>query len=121
MPTFPRGPSQRLRLAAYALLVLGWLAAIGVYLAAVHGAADSAAQGEDSLERSAQELLQLERIGGKSMVRILDFERWVGSLWHGQRLAATLAVLTTIVVLLCLYIADLIGEDDHKPISQDSD
>ena len=36
----------------------------------------------------------------------------VGWLWHGERLAYTLAALSALIALLGWYIADLIGDED---------
>jgi hypothetical protein len=41
-----------------------------------------------------------------------QFDRWLASLWHGRRLAYTLAVLSALsagVALLCFYICRLDG------------
>jgi hypothetical protein len=55
---------------------------------------------------------QVERLGGMSAVYALEFHRWFLSLWHGRRLAYTLAALSAAVALLCFYIAGLMAEDE---------
>jgi hypothetical protein len=43
----------------------------------------------------------LERIGGKAAVAAAEFNDWFDNLWHGRRLAGTLAVLSVGASLLC--------------------
>jgi len=55
---------------------------------------------------------QLERLGGRASVRTAEFDQWLSSLWHGRRLAATLAVLGLVVGGACWRIGALMAEDD---------
>jgi hypothetical protein len=111
-------PRERLRLAAGLILIVGVLAAVIVYIAAadqadpdalgyqiVGGQAYAIGAGD-----SSRELQQLERLGGKAAVQTFKFQRWVDSLWHGQRLAYTLLLLGTGVAALCWYVAGLMDE-----------
>lgn len=41
----------------------------------------------------------LERFGGKAAVFADEFNRWFSSLWHGKRLAGTVAVLSILIAL----------------------
>ena len=112
--TAPRpAPAQRLRVAAGVVLVAGWLAAAAVYLAAPEPARADAYGGAYAAkpEGSVREQQALERLGGKAAVGAVAFNRWVASLWHGRRLAYTLAAGATVVGLLCLHIAGLMAED----------
>ena len=112
-------PASRLYLAGIILLVVGLIAAALVYFLAAHpadanGAGYSIVGGNTyalSLDESSRELQQVERLGGKPAVLALEFHRWFLSLWHGQRLAYTLAVLSAAIALLCFHIAGLMGED----------
>ncbi|MGH8822710.1 MAG: hypothetical protein ACREWJ_15665 [Rhodoferax sp.] len=112
-------PASRLYLAGTILLVVGLIAAIVIYfLAANQTGADAAGYNivggtayPITLDDSSRELQQVERLGGKPAVLALEFHRWFLSLWHGQRLAYTLAVLSAAVALLCFHIAGLMGED----------
>jgi hypothetical protein len=47
----------------------------------------------------------LERIGGKSAVLGVEFMDWFRGLWHGRRLAYTLASLSAGGFLVCFYLA----------------
>ncbi|WP_077033699.1 hypothetical protein [Pelomonas sp. KK5] len=61
---------------------------------------------------------QLEHIGGKAAVWAVEFNEWMGSLWHGKRLAATVAVLAAVAMLACFHVAGLM--DDHPEGDADS-
>jgi hypothetical protein len=111
-------PRQRLCLAAVVILIAGVLAAVVVYIAAaneadpealgyqiVGGQAYAIAAGD-----SSRELQQLERLGGKAAVLTFKFQRWVSSLWHGQRLAYMLLLLSGAAALLCWHLAGLMDE-----------
>ena len=54
-----------------------------------------------SIHNSKRHLLELERIGGKAAVVAAEMNEWFDSLWHGKRLAGTLAVLSVGISLLC--------------------
>jgi hypothetical protein len=95
---------RRLHLAGVLVLVLGWFAAALVFVAARR--ADDARA--DAF--SPSEHYQLERLGGKAAARAVEFDRWFASLWHGERLARTLALLSLAVGGSCLYLAGLMGE-----------
>jgi hypothetical protein len=112
-------PHGRVRLAGLAIAVIGLVAAAIVYFTA-SGQADVNAVGYEmaggnayaiTLQDSQRELQQLERIGGKSAVLTLQFRLWFASLWHGRRLAWTLAGLSLALALLCFHIASLMAED----------
>jgi hypothetical protein len=111
-------PRERLRLAAGLILIVGVLAAVIVYIAAANEA-DPDALGYEIVGGqayaigagdSSRELQQLERLGGKAAVQTFKFQRWVDSLWHGQRLAYTLLLLSAAVAGLCWYVAGLMDE-----------
>ncbi len=112
-------PRSRLYLAGAIILAVGLIAAALVYFLAANptdtGAAGYRIVGGNvyalTLAESTRELQEVERIGGKSAVLLLEFHRWFLSLWHGRRLAYTLALLSAAVALLCFYVAGLMGED----------
>ena len=54
-----------------------------------------------SVNRSKKYRGDLERIGGKAAVAAAEFNEWFDGLWHGRRLAGTLAVLAIGASLLC--------------------
>jgi hypothetical protein len=111
-------PRDRLHLAGVVILVAGLLAAVFVYISAA-GQTDPEAIGYRIVggqayaiapDDSAHELQQLERLGGKAAVMTFKFQRWFSSMWHGQRLAYPLLVLSAAIALLCFHIASLMGD-----------
>ncbi len=92
---------SRVRLAGTVILVVGWLAALFVYLAMGDepdaNAGYQIINGQSyaiPLDSSTAEMQQLARIGGKASVWTYQFDRWLASLWRGRRLAYTLAMLS---------------------------
>jgi hypothetical protein len=79
---------RRLRFAAVAILIAGLVGAIWIYLAA-------APPTEDALRydpmQSKKYLHDLELYGGKANVLAVQIMDWFESLWHGTRLAYTVA------------------------------
>ena len=92
----------RLRLIAAAILVVGFGSAIGIYLAAVNGPANPFGLEPDE---SKQYLRQLEMYGGTANVLATELREWFSSLWHGKRLAVTVACLTTVLALGFFFVA----------------
>ena len=54
----------------------------------------------------------VERLGGKATVQTVRFNDWLGSLWQGQRLGLTLAVLGLVIGGACRHVGGLMQEDD---------
>ena len=117
--TSPASPSprSRLHLAGVLILVVGWLAAALVYFTA---GGDSGAGGGNyqvvdghvyQQSASKAQLQMTERMGGLATVRMAEFDDFLGSLWHGERLAFTLALLSTVVALACIHFAGLAAEE----------
>ena len=79
---------------AAVILVLGLGGALWIYVAAALAPVD--ASGEDPTD-SKQYQRQMELYGGKANVLAADLMRWLGSLWHGRRLALTVACATVLV------------------------
>ena len=87
-----------------AIVAIGLIAAAAAYVTAT---ADSAA---DQVAQQ-REMRELARLGGTATVQTVKFNQWVGSLWHGERLAGTLAVLGLIVGGACWKIGELMAEE----------
>jgi hypothetical protein len=93
---------QRLGLA---LIAAGLVAGVAVYASAASGPdADAVAQ--------QREMREVARLGGTATVQTVKFNLWLASLWHGERLGLTLAVLGFVVGGACWRIGSLMGEDD---------
>lgn len=53
----------------------------------------------------------IELNGGKAAVVVDDIDRWLGSLWHGRRLAYTLGTLAIGLALACFFVAERLLDD----------
>jgi hypothetical protein len=53
----------------------------------------------------------IELYGGKAAVVVDDIDRWLGSLWHGKRLAYTLGALAIGLALACFFVAARLLDD----------
>jgi len=58
-----------------------------------------------------REMRELARLGGTASVETVKFDQWMDSLWHGQRLAFTLAVLGLVVGGACWHVGGLMDEE----------
>jgi hypothetical protein len=88
-----------------AIIAAGLVAGAAAYVTA------SADPDADALAQQ-REMQQVERLGGTATVQTVKFNQWVGSLWHGERLAGTLAVLGLLVGGACWKLGELMAEDD---------
>ena len=86
-------------------LGLALVAGAAVYF---HAAADPQA---DALAQE-REMREVARLGGTATVQTVKFNLWLASLWHGERLGWTLAVLGLVVGGACWRVGALMGEDD---------
>ena len=90
----PTTPHSRHRTVAAAILAVGWAIALGVYVSATPVVENPEVE---DIEHSKAYLRQTEMIGGKAAVLGNDLREWFDSLWNGQRLAFTIAVMTIVV------------------------
>ncbi|MFH0130116.1 hypothetical protein [Variovorax sp. EL159] len=112
-------PHRRLRQTGIVILIAGWIVAGILFLVAernedVKAADQRVVNGQVytvPLDASKRELQEVERMGGKATVWMVESEAWLGSLFHGKRLAYTLAVLSTAVAGVCIYLAALAAEE----------
>jgi len=104
----------RLYVVAAAILLGGLLSATWIYLAATDDVSDSdifsyeIVNGQKyALKKSDSKRYQseMERLGGKFNVTLDEATDWLSSLWHGKRLAYTIAVLAILAALACHWIA----------------
>jgi hypothetical protein len=80
--------SRQLRILAASILVLGLAGAIAIYIAAASSGAVSSSYDP---EQSKQYLRTMELYGGKANVLAAELRAWFDALWHGTRLAYTVA------------------------------
>lgn len=98
---------------AAGILIAG-LSVSAIVLAMAPAEADESDAGfyMSSVNNSKKYRGDLERIGGKAAVAAAEFNEWFGGLWHGRRLAGTLAVLSIGASLLC-FLASRIPPPDE--------
>ena len=89
------------------------LAVVAVFLVLAAAAwAQAGPDDEVDAVEHQREMQQLERLGGRASVQTAEFDQWLSSLWHGRRLAGTLAVLGLVVGGACWRVGGLMAEDD---------
>jgi len=77
-----------------AILIVGLVTAIGIYVSAARSTDDMIAY---EIEHSKQYQRTLELYGGKANVIAVEITKWFDSLWHGTRLAYTVACATVLL------------------------
>jgi hypothetical protein len=85
------------RLLPAIVLAGGWAAAVAVFLLAAPVQEDADVY---DLTHSRRYERQLQVIGGKAAVMGNEINDWLASLWHGKRLAYTIAAGTAVVALV---------------------
>jgi hypothetical protein len=104
----------RLYLAGAVILVGGLVSAAWIYLAATNDTNKSEIVGYEfvngqkyAIRKSDSKRYQheMERLGGKFNVDLDEFNEWLSGLWHGKRLAYTIAILSLVAALACYWIA----------------
>ena len=108
----PTPPPARVRFVTRAILALGFAAAVVIYLTAQPPPGN--ALGYDPLD-TKRYLHDLEVYGGKANVLAAEFRDWFDSLWHGKRLAITVAVLTVMAALAYKFFATPLPPDADAP------
>jgi len=100
--------SRLWRVASGLILVFGLLAAAIVYLTAppqigANGGDHAAGTAAYSIvpRDSKQYFSDVQNVGGKPALLADDLNWWLADLWHGRRLAYTMAALTIIFALTC--------------------
>ena len=107
---------KRIYYSGVVALVAGLIGAALIYVFSVEvPATDPATQmaSRRAYERS------IELFGGKAMIPMVRFNQWLGTLWHGERLAFTVGVLSIVVALACFWAAGRVLE--NMPGDQDED
>jgi hypothetical protein len=84
------------------LLVLGFGSAVVIYRAAMAAPVDPPV---DELMSTKKSLREMQLIGGNADVVAHEIKEWFLGLWHGTKLAGTVAVLTVGVTLVFRFVA----------------
>jgi hypothetical protein len=102
---------RRLRLLGIGVLATGLLATVVVRQRAPpdDGAAYLFKSGTLLSGNAKRYENEMKGLGGQSNVMAAEFREWFDSLWHGRRLATTLAVLSVGSALACLLLAQLLN------------
>lgn len=95
-------PQARLRAGTLAILVIGFASAVAIYLTA-HPAPGNPLGYEP--EDTKKFVHDMEVYGGKGNLLAYEFRQWLGSLWHGKRLAITVTVITVIAACVFAFFA----------------
>jgi hypothetical protein len=101
-------PQARVRVGTVAILVIGFATAVVIYLIAQPPPGNPL--GYDPLD-TKKYLHDLEVYGGKANVLAAEFREWFDSLWHGERLAFTVAVITVIAACAFKFFATPLPSD----------
>jgi hypothetical protein len=105
----PPSPLQkRLYFTGAAILLAGFIAAALIYASAPPP--DSAVAMYSIVDPRYQ--IELQQIGGNAAVLMAQFHQWFDSLWHGVRLAYTIAVLGIIGAGVCFFIGYFFADDE---------
>src|SRR5450759_4981144 len=99
---------ERIRAGTRAILVLGFAAAVVIYLTAQPPPENPL--GYDPLD-TKKYLHDLEVYGGKANVIAAQFRDWFDALWHGKQLAFTIAVITVIAASAFKFFATPLPPD----------
>jgi hypothetical protein len=115
MSITPAARTRLLRGLSNAILIAGFLAAVVIYSTA-------APPPDDPLggpEGSKQSLREVQMYSGEAGVLADEIREGFGSLWHGTRLAFTVAVLAALAAGACRFVAVPLPplEDDAAPRS----
>ena len=108
-------PEQRLRAGTAAIFVIGFGASIWIYIHAQAPAANPLGYEPEDTKKYVREM---EFYGGKANLLANDLRKWFESLWHGTRLAYTVAVLTVMAAGAYVFVMiPLPPEDEAGPAS----
>jgi hypothetical protein len=94
----PRGLQPRQKRVASAILLVGFAAALGVFVTAPPAANRSGERPEDS----KRYLRQMETYGGTANVLASEAREWIAGLWQGRALAFTIATLSVLLAALAV-------------------
>jgi hypothetical protein len=101
-------PEERIRFGTRVILAIGLAAAVVIFLTAQPPPENPL--GYDPLD-TKKYLHDLEVYGGKANVFAAELREWFDSLWHGRRLAFTVAVITVITAWAFKFFATPLPPD----------
>ncbi len=92
----------RRRIVVAAILAVGWIASVAIWLVVPDVAEDEAIA---EIQGSREYARQVEVLGGKGALLAAQLDRWIAGLWQGKNLAYTVGALT-VLVALAWYVVD---------------
>jgi hypothetical protein len=98
---------KRLYVTGAAVLVVSLIAAVLIYVSVPPP--DSAVAMYSMVDPRYQ--IELQQIGGNAAVLMAQLHQWFDSLWHGSRLAYTVAVLGAAIAAACVFIGYFFADD----------
>lgn len=113
-------PLKHHKIITAAILLVGSVSALTIYLTAAAIPADPFAE----FEKSKKFAYELERMGGKAALAANDINKWFAGLWQGETLAYTVAVITVFIAagyyVIATSLEDEAREDRKRERSQPS-
>jgi hypothetical protein len=109
---------SRIRAATRAILLLGFAAAVVIYLTAKPPPGNPL--GYDPMD-TKRYLHDMEVYGGKANVLAAEFRDWFDSLWHGKRLGATVAMLTVMAAFAFKFFTTPLPPDPDATRAEQKD
>jgi hypothetical protein len=106
----------RLRVTAAIILIVGFGSAISIYLTVASMPGNPLGY---EPEASKQYIREMELYGGKANVLASELRHGFDRLWHGKRLALTVACITALVAGAFLLVATQIPPDVSPRASRD--
>jgi hypothetical protein len=99
----------RLRVVALAVLVIGLASSVSIYIAAAPPKPNPLGY---EPEDSKQYLREIQMYGGTANLLATELREWLASLWHGKRLAYTIATFSILFAAGCLFVAGRLPLED---------
>jgi hypothetical protein len=93
--------TRRLRLGTIAILVIGFGCSIWIYLTAQPPPGNPLGYEPEDTKKYVRDM---EVYGGKANLLAGELRQWFDSLWHGRRLALTVAVITVIAAGVFVFV-----------------
>ncbi|MGO9613735.1 MAG: hypothetical protein ACLPX5_11970 [Dissulfurispiraceae bacterium] len=98
-------PQAGLNTIAVIILLVGLVSAVLIYLSAQEAPEDQ------GLTDSKAYLRNMELYGGKANVMMQEFRNWLDGLWHGKKLAFTVACISIVISLGFFFVARHFPDD----------
>ena len=108
-------PEARFRISALAVLVIGLASAVAIDLSAQPPPGNPLGYEPEDTKKY---LRDLEFYGGKGNVVATEFREWLASLWHGKRLAYTVAVITVAAAGALMFLATHVPTDAEPDLDE---